>query len=192
MTPVNRNKVPGTSRLVLGFIDDIFYLAQTSAVAYAPADIRHDLMDSIAIAVQVGNALAIRRSREMSLLDRRRRYQMSVAQALINRDHQPIPPWSSLDNATSDSQPSQAMISPQRVIEVDVISSPQPDHSTFALPEDDEMIVDYVDIDGGAIIDLSAPEGAHHRYHLLRRRWFDAVLRLSRVLIDEFTLMLYE
>jgi len=139
------------------FIDDIVYLAQTSAVAYAPADIRNDLMDSIAIAVQVGNALAIRRSREMSLLDRRRRYQMSVAQALINRHHQPIPPWSSLDNATSDSQPSQAMISPQRVIEVDVISSTQPDHSTFALPEDDEMIVDGdMDVDGGAVIDLSA------------------------------------
>src|SRR5258706_9230698 len=95
----------------------------------------------------------------MSLLDRRRRYQMSVAQALINRDHQPIPPWSSLDNARSDSHPSQAMISPQRVIEADMIGSPHPDHSTFALPEDDDMIVDYMDIDGNAMIDLSAIVG---------------------------------
>jgi len=175
------------------FIDDIVHLAQTSAVAYAPADIRNDLMDSIAIAVQVGNALAIRRSREMSLLDRRRRYQMSVAQALINRDHHPIPPWSSLDNATSDSQPSQAMISPQRVIEVDVISSPQPDHSTFALPEDDEMIVDYVDVDGGAVIDLSALGGRASSVSSVATtvvRCSACVDCPSRVLIDEVMVML--
>ena len=61
-------------------VDDIKQLAGSQAAAYAPSDIIRDLLDEVAIAVQKGNALAIKRSFEATVLSNWRRG-VSTAQA---------------------------------------------------------------------------------------------------------------
>jgi len=61
-------------------IDDIVAHAQEHALAYSPASIRNEAMDTVAIQIQRGNANAMRRAREHSSIDRIRRSRPSTAQ----------------------------------------------------------------------------------------------------------------
>jgi hypothetical protein len=61
-------------------VDDIVAHAYNHAMAFTAESIRDELKDTIAIAIQRGNAMAMRRCREKSLIDRQRRSRLSVAQ----------------------------------------------------------------------------------------------------------------
>jgi len=110
-------------------------------------------MDTIAIAVQVGNALTVHHSKEMSLLNRHRRNRPSVAQARLIRQHyQPIAPFSPA-SAVDDAQPTHSIVSPREVVIIDVSGSPPREYSEFGIPEE-EVIVDYMS-GGDALVDAN-------------------------------------
>jgi hypothetical protein len=94
-------------------IDDIIAHAQEHAVAFTPESIREELLDSIAIAIQRGNAMAMRRCREYSCIDRQRRSRPSSAQRRqIRARLQPI-------NVSPRRRP-HATIVPRHTVDVDV------------------------------------------------------------------------
>lgn len=61
-------------------VDDIVAHAHDHAAAFTAESIRDELMDTIAIAIQRGNAMAMRRCRENTLIDRQRRSRPSGLQ----------------------------------------------------------------------------------------------------------------
>ena len=52
---------------------DVAALANQDALAFVPSEIVKDMLDGVAVAVQKGNALAIRRSLEVSMSEKWRR-----------------------------------------------------------------------------------------------------------------------
>ena len=62
---------------------DIASFASTQSTAFAPSEIVNDMLDAVAVAVQRGNALAIRCSLEKTVLSNWRRRTLSTAQARI-------------------------------------------------------------------------------------------------------------
>jgi len=64
---------------------DIASFASTQSTAFAPSEIVNDMLDAVAVAVQRGNALAIRCSLEKTVLSNWRRRTLSTAQARLLR-----------------------------------------------------------------------------------------------------------
>ena len=60
---------------------DVAALANQDALAFVPSEIVKDMLDGIAVAVQKGNALAIRRSLEVSMSEKWRRGSPSLSAA---------------------------------------------------------------------------------------------------------------
>ena len=61
-------------------LEDIKAFAQNEALAFAPSEVVRDLMDSVAIAVQIGNAKAIRSAYERVMHGRYEQHVVSTAQ----------------------------------------------------------------------------------------------------------------
>ena len=61
-------------------LEDIKAFAQNEALAFAPSEVVRDLMDSVAIAVQIGNAKAIRSAYERVMHGRYEQHVISTVQ----------------------------------------------------------------------------------------------------------------
>ena len=64
---------------------DIAALASQDSLAFAPFEIVNNMLDGVAIAVQKGNALAIRRSLETSMAQKWRRGRPSLSAAHLRQ-----------------------------------------------------------------------------------------------------------
>jgi hypothetical protein len=63
-------------------LSDISNMVHNQSLAFAPSEVVRDMMDAVAVAVQNGNALTIRQSFELTILDNiKRKRTMSAAQA---------------------------------------------------------------------------------------------------------------
>ena len=61
-------------------IQDIAGMANCQALAFAPSEIVRDMLDGVSVAIQKGNAMAIRGSLSNTVISRWRRNHMSTAQ----------------------------------------------------------------------------------------------------------------
>ena len=110
-------------------IGDILELAVTSALAFSPDEIVDELLDSIAIAIQVGNFMATARARERSIQDCfRNRYRPSVAQQSMMQERSRSNPSTAHASMSAPPPPprgpASALRSPRAIVDVD---APGPD-----------------------------------------------------------------
>ena len=113
-------------------VGDILELATTSALAFSPEEIVDDLLDSVAIAIQIGNFMATTRARERSIQDCfRNHYRPSVAQQTLMMQERSRSNQSSAHASVPAPPPPPARVSasairslPQAIVDVD---APEPD-----------------------------------------------------------------
>ena len=110
-------------------VDDIVAHALNHAAAYSASSIRDELKDTIAIAIQKGNAMAVRRCREKALNEAQQRSRPSVVHRRRTRAR-----WQSL--SASSRRRSQATIVSRRrpIVDVDVDLTTEVDEQLAVSP----------------------------------------------------------